>query len=474
MRQIERPFDQYPSILISSNNVLDILANCYALCREYRARLSNACRTDARLKDSYYRVKLQFRQMMTPTNSDEHPFLLAEISKFQDLLLASSFEEMLVRAAALLQESASYVEAFLKGTNALKFDDLVTQAHIELGGESFLITPNVNNPILAHAGPFPRSEDSISETIRRYHLGVQIIPESINEFQIVRKHLALKTARLLEERIQAGSLKIASASLNADVKLNLAFPSGFPAEEPKRYVLDSIETQVAQRDCMKRILTQCREQCISVLVLPELRMPPFLRELVIDFLKNQTLSDLEAGNGLVLVVCGSWHVQDEGAYVNRSVVLDHRGQEVWTHDKLAEFNITEDNVTANPVYEELGFDKRGGVEFIRAGTRLEICDCALGRIAVAICVGFFHRPIEQVLVESGATMFFLPTMSPDTRPIEERARALAVTQRATIIVANCAYVGHVDEAGSFYKLPTKKGTAVRIKTGHDLCVLTLH
>jgi len=169
-----------------------------------------------------------------------------------------------------------------------------------------------------------------------------------------------------------------------------------------------------------------------------------------------------------LACAGRWD------YVNRCSVRDHQGNEVWTHDKLAEFNITEENVAQSDFLKASGFDATGGVEGIRSGTRLEICDCALGRVAVAICVGFFHRPLEDLLVKSGATLFLVPAMSPDLERMHERAHALVGSQHAAVVVANCAKAGQGKDKGrSFYLLPETNAQPVPIENNQKLLVLKI-
>lgn len=199
-------------------------------------------------------------------------------------------------------------------------------------------------------------------------------------------------------------------------------------------------------------------------MLPELRVPPRLLQVIKAFLRDQVRNDLRIGKGLLLIVAGSWHYPDsqEGmGWVNRSCVLDCRGSVVWEHDKLAEYRIRPDNVLSNPgLKTQLGINNYGGIEAIRRGETLHFCDCALGRLSVAICSGFFHEPIAAALKASGATIFCVPTMTPDIRRIERRASDLVESQHAATFAANCGTIafdagtGKISEkAACFYLLP---------------------
>lgn len=148
-------------------------------------------------------------------------------------------------------------------------------------------------------------------------------------------------------------------------------------------------------------------------MLPELRVPPNLLQAIKDFLRDQVWEDLEAGKGLLLVVAGSWHSEVSEGWVNRSTVLDCKGNMVWEHDKLAEYHITPQNVRQSPgLRAQLGINNHGGTEAIRRGDTLQFCDCALGRLSVATCAGFFHEPVAEALRASGATIFLVPAMDP--------------------------------------------------------------
>lgn len=237
---------------------------------------------------------------------------------------------------------------------------------------------------------------------------------------------------------------------------------------------------------LNTILQQCVAQDVTLLVLPELRVPPTFLQTIQTFLRQQRWEALLQGQGLVLVVAGSWHTQqDDGRWVNRSYVLDARGDIVWAHDKLAAYEITSDNVQQNLTLKtQLGLNDHGGEEMIEIGDTLQFCDCALGRLAVAICAGFFHDPIADVLKASGATLFLVPAMSHDVRPLAERARTLVRSQHATTFVANCGTVafdphnGQINEQSAcFYLLPAAGATPAWLpdpaSTGQYLHVYTL-
>ena len=105
-----------------------------------------------------------------------------------------------------------------------------------------------------------------------------------------------------------------------------------------------------------------------------------------DWLRHQDWDDLRAGRGLLLVAAGSWHEgDDQQGWHNRCRVLDYRGDEIWVHDKLAEYNITPDNVARHPALKSLlGIGDTGGTECIRRGEHMSATISRVARTCAAV------------------------------------------------------------------------------------------
>jgi predicted amidohydrolase len=302
-----------------------------------------------------------------------------------------------------------------------------------------------------------------------YHPLLHITPIEVDDYRLVPIDLDRTLEELIASRVAESGLKIAVSPLTHDAAIRLKVSPDFPSGVESRFVVDAIEDEDAQTEFVKNLLARCHDERVSILVLPELRVPPRLQDAIREFLGRQSLKQLFAGDGLILVVAGSWHVEgvtDELGETqhrvwNRSLVIDYRGETVWEHDKLTEYIISADNVAQKPALRtHFGLSEKGGIEGIRRGRTLEFCDCKLGRISVAICVGFFHDPIEAALRASGANVFLVPAMSPDMSPLEERARTLVRSQRASTFAANCGAVAYDEsskktgsKAACFYFLP---------------------
>jgi predicted amidohydrolase len=139
---------------------------------------------------------------------------------------------------------------------------------------------------------------------------------------------------------------------------------------------------------------------------------------------------------------------------------------------LSEYIVSAQNVADHPdLRTALGVSENGGCEDIRRGEQLEYCDSPLGRIATAICVGFFHFQHQDLLRACEADIHLVPAMTPDCRDLHNAAWDLVRSHHASTFVANCGTVGV--QAPSFYRLPLAGEEAVEIESGKDLLVFDL-
>ncbi|MEW6210544.1 MAG: hypothetical protein AB1631_19425 [Acidobacteriota bacterium] len=459
--QLPAATDELPDLLIPNNNTLRMLVNCYRLCRSNSTLLASFRGSDSHQAQLYKRSSMDFRLFLHNNRDADFPMLQKDILPIKERLRADDPGEILIRCAALLFALSDYIEkeieeSFMREHKGVRPAD-------ELGELDILVTPKAAGVIAEtlEEEEKPRIESEVSEMIDKYHPSLCLTPLNVGEWKLVPCHLPRMTAELLNSRVGDKQLKIAMSTLSLDARLKGRSLPGFPEDEPPRFLLDSVGEERPQIELLKKILQQCRDQGVSILVLPELRMPPALLDTVKKFLQDQSWSGLQSGKGLLLVVAGSWHEEIDGRWLNRSYVLDCMGNTVWMHDKLAEFNISRKNVRDNPgLKKQLNINDHGGKEAIFRGTSLEFCDCAVGRLAVAICAGFFHKPLEPVLIASKVNIFLVPAMTSDARPLLKRADELVRSQHAATFVANCGTVGRdhktkriAEKATCFYLIP---------------------
>jgi predicted amidohydrolase len=419
----------------------------------------------------YQRLRLRFDAELERNRDPRRPLAQTRIDGLRGELVSTDRDDALLRAAALLSALSKYVRRELSPWDSFSLPPV--RSSPEFGGEEFFVTPAGTSAIASRLpeGDMPRLDQQVSWMYSCCHAGVRITPTRSGNHRLVRCPLPHATAAFLRARVDNGPLRIAVSPLSLDAHLQGRPRPGFPANEPDRFLLHSVGTEEPQAKLLTNILERCSREAVSILVLPELRVPSGLEQVIVEFLRHQAC---DATRGVLLVVAGSWHVHDDktGEWVNRSLVLDCRGDTIWRHHKLAEFNITAANVHETPELKTLlGIGDRGGIEGIHTGGQLEFCDTALGRLAVAICCGFFHHPLRQLLRDSGADIFLVPAMSPSLAELDSCARELVSAQHAATFVAGCGAMarkdkhGHIQEtAASFWRLPLKDSTGHAKKT----------
>jgi predicted amidohydrolase len=452
--------------IVRNGNLLEILVNCYCLCHQYRTELFN-CENDDRLlnlrADRFQAFREVFERHHRVSTASG-----AVVRVLRQRLAARAPREALVSVAALLQALSYHVEWSITALSPWARHSATSGP--AFGNEEFWLAPRPKSPIIERAPALPRREEEISDMLSLYNPTLLITQRRLDQIELLPVQLPLVTWRFLESRVDG--LRIAMASMGAEARFQLEVAVGFPAGTPARFRAVNIEAPDGDR--LRSLLQECAERRVAILVLPELRVPPEALASIRQFLRGQTRAELEAGRGLVLVVAGSWHEADAGGWVNRARVLDHKGDEVWPHDKLAEFHITPENVRENPAFfAELGIGEHGGREQIERGTCLQFCDSPVGRLAVAICTGFFHQPLEQGLIESATDLFLIPAMTWDTRPLEERANSLVRSQQAATFVANCGTAG-AQRAPCFFRLPWRNSEPRKAEKDEDPLVFDLN
>ena len=159
----------------------------------------------------------------------------------------------------------------------------------------------------------------------------------------------------------------------------------------------------------------------DIIVFPELSTSPELAEAV--------RSRLGEDDRQRLVVCGSWHEEDEtsGEPANVSVGLVSGVETTMYHRKIAEFG---DLYPRDP-----GRRTREGIASPQSpSVRIYVADAF--RFAIVICKDFLDAGITEVLDRVGANVLLVPSLSRTTHPFAARAAAHVADAQAISVVAN--------------------------------------
>lgn len=228
---------------------------------------------------------------------------------------------------------------------------------------------------------------------------------------------------------------------------------------PYRFAEMAPECLTEARQLLSDVIDVCARERIDLLCFPELTLDTTLLGELSRLLKlrNETLHP-------ALIMAGSFHVDSGLARANRCTLLDGFGNLVLTQDKCTPYSMPGDQVVKlrRELRERLGLDERGGYEDIEVSTTLTLVESPIGRLALPICLDFCGDQLRELLVDTQANLLLVPAMTPRMAPFYSRARDLGTTNRATIVVANSAWL--LRQIGlksprqrSFTYFPARKG-----------------
>jgi hypothetical protein len=223
----------------------------------------------------------------------------------------------------------------------------------------------------------------------------------------------------------------------------LDYPALDPDNPPGDFIsLYEIRNEEALRGEVETALATARDQRASLLIFPELSIPPRTRQEIQRWLKAQGPDGYP-----LLTLIGCCHRQaPEGGDFNEAFLLGPGGEELHCHPKLASFTsiVTRDRAFI------MG-------ERLRTGTTVSILEGPLGNLTPLICLDFIHKPLHQVLTRVHANLFAVPSLSHTTADHQERAKDLQGANLASSFVSNRAIEGLTAKATSFFRVPHKDG-----------------
>ena len=309
---------------------------------------------------------------------------------------------------------------------------------------------------------------------------ISIIRPSTPRIELLKSEALTRTNRYFERRLRKGFRMAVSPFLRTmEFEVNSLIDS-WPSHEATPYWFARVRSSDAETGLI-RILEECMEKNIALLVLPELTVDEALLGAARKWLRTNNRDRVaKEDKGLLMVVAGSFHRgKNEEALYNISSVLSHGGDILWTHSKLKRYAL-------NPVDDAHAFtcfralcktSAAGGHERIVVGDELVCVDTPLGRIAVCICIDFFHEDNWEAFRNSGANLFLVPAMTPAVTRFLETARALGGANLASSLVANSRTAvapakGAISsrEAGFIYVPDTKRSLSHAVDASEELLI----
>lgn len=447
--------DEVVNKLFRSSDPVETFLNAYTFCLLNEERANNLCQEEHH--DLTYQTKAkELWEMLRAGKS---------ISQIRNAIHRTDENRILLGALALLTALARYI-----GEARGRELSLYSDPFVDSDGKPYWLALDGPGPFGGQLANPPHTKIQFHSTLREFSDPLLVTPASIGEWTLKRIGLDQNLENYCAQRMQSGQFRIAVSPLSYQAEIHGQSRQRQSPHQAYAFHLTSIEPLEKQLASLQNVLDCASDEGASILVLPELRMPPPLLQATKEFLRRQTLS-LE--RGLLLVAAGSWHITVGENRYNRCVILNHFGVDLWNHDKLREYIVPAETIQDSPhFFRSIGIEAGEAKEAIHRGRTLEFYDSIIGRVAVAICAGFFSPEIEPLLQSSGANIILVPAMTPSITALEARAKALVYTQRAATFVANCGVVGN-DKAFCFYQLPQRSAGPSRLASREELLLFDL-
>ncbi len=427
---------------------------CELVESEYKA-ISDPIYTDSEIRRRFYRISTDIlRQLKRLPDSSDRGRAAGKLKEIirrhsdgvdPNLLLLSTFKAL----------GEYLLPNFL---NRLKRLDSIT-------AENILITERPANPIYdSAASPVRLVSGSSPEDITNIFKFIHIIntgKASKPTVSFIPIRQIKKTNNYLKRRIQE-TFRIAVTAFMPDMEFDIGVsrePWIGNADERTLFRFRKVANPDHAEEQLGKILDSCIRENVAVLVLPELMIDAGLIEFTRNRLRRENRKRVSASSGkegLLLVVAGSFHqCEDENAQHgdeqvphNVSTILDHRGNILWTHRKMERFSFSRRDIENIPemasIFEEF---KNDGHEGISVSDKLLCANTPLGRLAVCICIDFFHKDHAEAFRNSGANVFLVPAMTHKASRFRDTAQMLGSCGLASSFVANSGTMAEKNENG---------------------------
>lgn len=338
----------------------------------------------------------------------------------------------------------------LKAMGAYEYDNLT-------------VTPKPANPIYDFVEDKIRRPEDVGVNIAEFtglFRKITILEELSPRINLLRPDSRLKnTNDYLRKRISKG-FKIAVSPFFAEIGFETGslFPK-WPEDQRTPFWFKRVTNIKAAEKALFALLEKCLEDEINVLILPELTIDKSLLDSLKQWLhKTNRIEVLSGRSGLLMIIAGSFHVNEKDDICNIATVLNHRGDILWTQGKHQIFSITKEDILKYPeIRETVNISLEGGYEKIRPADRFLAVDTPIGRICVCICLDFIHPDDLEAFRRSGVNLFFIPSMSPTNTQFRETAAFLGRNNLASSFMALFSFISErSDETASFRYIPSSR------------------
>jgi len=266
----------------------------------------------------------------------------------------------------------------------------------------------------------------------------------VQGFRIVSRSLSSWGTRYLQDRLHAEreSLRIMLWPLQCPLDY-LAFEEMVKKPPPLHVSLDQLRNEPVIQAEVRSALEEARKEKVTLLILPELSIPPAT---ALDIRRALAAQGVDGYPILTLFGCSHRRNDSGDLDVNEAVLLGPDGSELYRHRKLAPFT-----------------DYAGGEDYpcgenLETGEIVAVLECSLGNLTPLICLDLFNAAVRDVLTRSHGNLFAVPSLSPKTSAHQTAASDLQGRLLASTFVCN-----HWNDekphhqSTSFYQVPVSQG-----------------
>ncbi len=217
------------------------------------------------------------------------------------------------------------------------------------------------------------------------------------------------------------------------------------------------------RKKIESVLMDAIKYRVDILIFPELSIDHDTFTDLCDMLCMQNRPD-----NIKLIVAGSFHKErPQGGYVNQSVMLNWKGDIIWTHCKQNPFKLTEHAIEKSSNCDEIRkvFGIQAGqslVEDVHTDFPITFFDTPIGRMATLICLDFIHNKTIEILSRISCDYFFVPAMTPKiddfiTEAQNVYSKKFHILSACCNSKSCCRMIANKHDEGSFFIAPWLKG-----------------
>ncbi|MGD2091811.1 MAG: nitrilase-related carbon-nitrogen hydrolase [Candidatus Aminicenantes bacterium] len=466
--------------LSSSEDIFNLLGNLYYICSEKFTHINNLI--FSRQKGEYLKHYMIFKESLWKNGGD---IFHADFKKLKELLkgvLQDDGDIFLIKVWSFLKAIDWAV-----GDDAIhlrSIDDLYCKNSFASGPKRYRLLFKPRNLI------FDSIKDDSPDGVLKINIDIgQRIDDRLGKLIFYEEHSSRKIKiqqidPVVDGLLAAQGKDLAFAVAPICCDFHYLFDPFRKQDEPHEvyYIFNQIENQEMIAKIISRILETCRKEDVGIVVFPELTINGYLRRHI-----SQWLEKHNTDRKIIMVIAGSYHFPIDGKkdeFENTSVVYRYDGkplmvdvgksQEEWEQKKMHRFQLNEKDIKflLNPATK--GFaefkkifrpgDKKAGENITIADT-LKIVDSSIGRMGICICLDYFVKENQKLLVDPHVNLIFVPAMSISLTRMEKTDFDMGTWGMASVFCANSCWIisgGDIDNLGEILKKMKKNKKEKRL------------